>query len=108
MDLLGSLPTTWDETKILEAKVGGYLVTARQKGQHWYIGGMTDWTERDFDIKLDFIGSSAYTLTAYTDGLNAERYAADYTIKTTVVKKNDVYHVHLAPGGGFLLKLVKK
>lgn len=108
MDLLGSLPTTWDETKILEAKVGGYLVTARQKGPNWYIGGMTDWTARDFDIKLDFIGSSAYTLTACTDGLNAERYAADYTIKTTVVKKNDVYHVHLAPGGGFLLKLVKK
>ena len=108
MALLGSLPTTWDETKILDAKVGGYIVTARQKGQNWFIGGMTDWTARDFDIKLDFISDGAYTITSCVDGANAERYASDYSLTTGEIKKNGTYHVHLAPGGGFLLKLVKK
>jgi len=108
MDLLGSLPTTWDETKILEARVGSHLVTARQKGQNWFIGGMNDWQPKDFNIKLDFIGSGNYTLTSCVDGVNAERYASDYTITSEVVKKGDSYHVQLAPGGGFLLRLVKR
>jgi len=42
------------------------------------------------------------------DGVNAERYASDYTITSEVVKKGDSYHVQLAPGGGFLLRLVKR
>ncbi len=107
MELLGSLPTTWDETKVLEAKVGSYIITARQKGQNWYIGGMTDWQERDFEVPFDFIGEGSYTLTSCVDGANAERYAADYSISTQAVKKHSKLHVHLAPGGGFLLKLVK-
>src|SRR4029079_2702031 len=48
MNLLGSIPTTWDETKILEAKVSDYIITARKKDNDWYIGGMTDWTAREF------------------------------------------------------------
>lgn len=108
MEFLGSLPTTWDETKILDAKVGNYIVTARQKGNNWYIGGMTDWAPRDFSIKLDFIGAGGYEMTSCTDGINADKYAADYTLASKAVTKNDVVNVHLAPGGGFLLRLVKK
>lgn len=108
MHLLGSLPTTWDETKILEASVSNYIVTARQKGNNWYIGGMTNWTERDFTIKLDFIGDGNYELTQCIDGVNADKYASDYTITTTAVKKGDSIKVHLAPGGGMLLRLIAK
>jgi alpha-glucosidase len=108
MELTGSLPTTWDETKILDGKVGNYLVTARQKDDNWYIGGMTDWTPRDFNITLDFIGDGNYELTSCTDGINADKYAADYTISSKRVKRGDVIPVHLAAGGGFLLKLIKK
>ncbi len=108
MELLGSLPTTWDETKILEAKVSNYIVTARQKGSNWYIGGMTDWIPRDFTIKLDFIEDGDYILTTCTDGVNADKYAPDYSITETMVKKGDTIPVHLASGGGFLFRLIKK
>lgn len=108
MELLGSLPTTWDETKILEGKVGNYIITARQKSNNWYIGGMTDWNARDFTIKLDFIGDGNYILTACNDGVNADKYAPDYTLTARKVKKNDLITVHMAPGGGFLWKLLKQ
>lgn len=108
MQLLGSLPTTWDETKILEASVSNYIVTARQKGNNWYIGGMTNWTERDFAIKLDFIDNGSYELTQCVDGVNADKYASDYSITTSTVNNGDIIKVHLAPGGGMLLRLVRK
>ena len=107
MELLGSVPTTWDETIIIDGKVGEYIVTAREKGEKWFIGGMTDWTARDINIKFDFLDNGNYKTTICKDGVNADRYAADYILMVTPVKKNDVIKVHLAPGGGFLMRLEK-
>ena len=109
MELLGSIPSTWDETNILDGKVGQYIVTARQKGTNWFIGGMTDWSARDIDIKFDFLDADAnYKVTICKDGVNADRYAADYILSDTTIKKNDAIKIHLAPGGGFLIKLEKQ
>ena len=108
MEFLGSVPTTWDETIILDGKVGEYIVTARAKGENWYIGGMTDWTARDINIKFDFLDQGNYKTTICKDGVNADRYAADYILMDTTVKKHDEVNVHLAPGGGFLIRLEKQ
>lgn len=109
MELIGSLPTMWDETVIPDAKVGEYIVTARRKGDNWYIGGMCDWTERNLKLSFDFLGDGNYKATVCKDGINANRYAADYTIQHDVpVKKGDEMNIHLAPGGGFLIRLEKR
>ncbi|MDB5276208.1 MAG: alpha-glucosidase [Ferruginibacter sp.] len=107
-ELMGSLPTTWDETNIIDGKAGEYIVTARQKGADWYIGSMTDWSARDINLKFDFIAEGNYKATICKDGVNAERYAADYILADTMVKKNDTIQFHLAPGGGFFVRLVKQ
>ncbi|CAN5397408.1 glycoside hydrolase family 97 protein [soil metagenome] len=109
MQLLGGLPTAWDETIILDAKVGEYIISARKKGNNWFVAGMNDWTEKDTTIKLDFLGSGSYKATICKDGVNADRYAADYIIQKDVpVQNNDEMKIHLAPGGGFLIRLDKQ
>jgi alpha-glucosidase len=108
MQFLGSLPTTWDETKILEAKVSDYIITARKKEDNWYIAGMTDWTPREFNLRLDFLSDGNYRGELCSDGINAGTYPADYLIRTMDVKKGDPLTIKMAPGGGFLLKLVKE
>ncbi len=108
MELLGGLPTAWDETIILDAKVGEYIVTARKKGNNWFVAGMNDWAERDVTVKFDFLGTGNYKATVCKDGINADRYAADYIIeKNTSLKNNSELKLHLAPGGGFLIRLDK-
>ena len=69
---------------------------------------MTDWTEREFDIKLDFLQEGIYQLTSCTDGVNANNYPPDYSITKSLIKRGDTIHVKMAQGGGFLLRLVKK
>jgi len=109
MEFLGGIPTTWDETLILNASVGEYIVTARKKENNWYIGGMGDWSERDLTIKFDFLETEIYTATICKDGINADRYAADYVFERNVqVKRNDELKIHLAPGGGFMIRLDKQ
>jgi alpha-glucosidase len=107
MEFLSGIPTTWDETNIPDGKVAEYIVTARKKGEKWFIGGMTDWSARDLHIKFDFLDKGNYKATICKDGINADRYAADYILMDTTVKKNDKIKVHLAPGGGFVISLEK-
>jgi len=108
MELLGSLPTTWDETKILEAKVSDYIITARKKGNDWYIAGMTDWTAREFKLQLNFLNDGIYKAELCTDGVNAETYPSDYLIRTFDLKKDQTMAIKMASGGGFLIKLLKE
>ncbi len=108
MELLGSIPTGWDDTKILDAKVGEYIVTARQKNNNWYIAGMNDWTNKEQNIKLDFLEPGNYKATICKDGINADKYAADYSITNLIVTKESTITIHCAPGGGFMIKLIKE
>lgn len=108
MKLLGSIPTTWDETRIIEAKVSDYLITARKKGNDWFIAGMTDWTSREFSLNLDFLDDKNYTAELCADGINAETYPADYNITRFNYQKADRIDIKMAPGGGFLLKLTRQ
>lgn len=108
MELLGSIPSTWDTTIILDAKISDYIITARKKADEWFIGGMTDWTPRAFDINLNFLEQGNYDATVCADGMNAVRYPSDYQITTTMITKDDTLHLAMAPGGGFIVKLKKK
>jgi len=113
MELLGSIPTTWDQTIIPDAKIAEYIITARKKHDTWFIAGLNDWKPRDFNISFgkgafDFLDDEThYTATVCKDGINAERYASDYVIENIPVNTGTVIPIHLAPGGGFLIKLEK-
>lgn len=104
MELLGSIPTTWDETVILDAALGEYIITARRKGNDWFIAGMTNWNARDLVLDLGFLGSREYDITVCMDGVNADRYASDYILKQYRDYKLEKLTLHLAPGGGFVFR----
>lgn len=108
MQLLGSIPVTWDETKILEARVADYIITARKKDRDWYIAGMTDWTGREFSLNLDFLDAGIYEAELCNDGINAETYPSDYLISKFNVQQNTPIRIKMASGGGFVLKLKKQ
>ena len=108
MELLGSIPTTWDETIIPQAKLGEYIITARKKGEDWFIGGMSNWNPKSLNLALDFIAEGNYTATICADGINADRHASDYTIEKKDIKKGDILAINMAPGGGWVVRLKKK
>ena len=107
---VAEIPTVWDETRVLQGEVGEYIVTARRKGNTWYIGGITNWTERDVEIDFEELQSNSatqplsYSVTLYTDGINAHRKGSDYKL-STFHSPLSTLKVHLAPGGGFVIKI---
>lgn len=105
MELLGSIPTTWDTTVVVDGKLGEYIITARKKNNEWFIGAMNDLTERTFTIPLDFLENENYTATVCEDGMNASRYASDYKLYSKTLNRKDSIIIKMAPGGGYLIRL---
>jgi alpha-glucosidase len=101
VDFITSIPTTWDETKVLKAAVADYIVLARRKGNDWYIGAMTDWENRNFEIDLSFLDDGKYEMKVFKDGLNVHRNAMDYKIEVKTVTQKSQVKLNLAKGGGF-------
>lgn len=98
---LAQIPVTWDETRVLEAKVGEYIVIARRNGDTWYIGGMSNNERHEFDLDLSFLKKATYQMTSMEDGLNAKHFAEDYSQKKTTLE-NKKLKIKMAAGGGFV------
>lgn len=106
LDFISKIPTVWDETIALDGKIGEYVVTARRSGNTWYIGGLTNWDARELTIDLSFLDkSSNYKATLFKDGRNAHRSGRDFRKEMISLKGDEPIKVHLAPGGGFALKI---
>ena len=108
MNLLGSIPTTWDTTIVLQGKIGEHILTARKKDNDWFVGGMTNWTSRKLDIDLSFLDEGSYDATICADGINADKVATDYTLTSKQVKRNEKIPIIMQPGGGVVMRLKKK
>lgn len=108
LDFISNIPTVWDETITLDGKMGQYILTARRSGDTWYIGGLTNWDARDLDIDLSFLSGQNYNGILFRDGKNADRIGRDYKKETINLTGKKTLKVHLAPGGGFALKLERK
>ena len=105
MDFLAPVPSEWDETKVLDARIADYVVVARRNGRDWYVGAMTDWTPRNLEIDLSFLPEGTFTMEAYQDGVNADRNASDYRKITTQVNRTTRIKLPLASGGGWAARI---
>ncbi|AHW59714.1 alpha-glucosidase [Draconibacterium orientale] len=108
MEFLAAVPSVWDETKVLEAKVSDYIAVARRSGDKWFVGALTDWDPREMELKLDFLGEGTYTMKVWKDGLNADKHAADFAQETLEVTAGSTVKVKMAPGGGWAAIIEKK
>jgi alpha-glucosidase len=109
-EFITAVPTTWDETVVLEANVGEYAIVAKRKGTKWFIGGITNGAEkeRNFEIKLDFLKDKKYNLTSFEDGINAGYQAMDYRKKTLTVDNNSTVKIKMVRNGGWAAVLDEK
>lgn len=80
-EFFGSLPTTWDETRLVGGYPGDYVVMARRKGDVWYVAGINGTnSEKTVSIDLSFISEAPVHYTLFADG-NVKNEKNDHTWK---------------------------
>jgi alpha-glucosidase len=104
--LFSKITVAWDETKVLQAKVGDYVSIARRKSDEWFIGTITDWTARELEISLNFLENGDYKAEMYADAEDADQEAEHAVLTEFKTKKDDTLRISLAPGGGNVIHLI--
>jgi alpha-glucosidase len=108
LEVLRDLPTSWNETRVLAAEIGKYVIIARRSGNSWYVAGITNEEPRDIVINCDFLGNNlTYTGKSIQD-LETSHYLKEpetYKVDSLLLKVDDTLKLHMAEGGGFLIRL---
>lgn len=102
-DFIRRMPTTWDETRILNSKMETYITTARRSGDEWFVGSVINEDGGKLAIPLGFLNKDqAYEITFYTDTEDShfKNNREAYAIRTERKTSTDTIIATLAPGGG--------
>jgi alpha-glucosidase len=100
------LPGSFDDFKVLDGRIGEYVVIARKSGNDWFIGGLTNREERTLDVRMDFLSEDKKFLTTlYKDTPDTHfiNNRESYAVEEIIVEKSSVLKVRMAPGGGFAI-----
>ncbi|EMI19635.1 alpha-glucosidase [Rhodopirellula maiorica SM1] len=107
-EFLKAMPATWDDSRVLNSKIGNYITVARRSGDVWYVASVNDQSDRTLDVPLDFLDSGkSYEATLYLDAADSHgvKNPEAYEIKTATVKHDDVISATMAVGGGHAMIL---
>lgn len=106
-DFIKEVPTTWDETKVIDAKVGQYIITGRRKGNDWYIGAITNHEARDLSFSLNFLPAGTYSTTIYRDAADTDQNPDHLLVDSESVSSQNVMNIKAGAGGGFAMVIHK-
>ncbi|QDT68945.1 Retaining alpha-galactosidase precursor [Planctomycetes bacterium MalM25] len=100
-ELFRRLPTTWDETRVLEGEIGEYAVIARRSGEDWFLGVMNASEPRTLQVPLDFLhGEATYDTMTFTDDPSIQT-PTRVRVDERRCQRAQTLRLNLLPNGGF-------
>lgn len=106
LKFLSEVPTVWDQTIPLDAKLGEYAMIAKQHGAEWYVGGMTNWNAREVELDFSFLPKNKeYKATVFKDAADSDTDATKYVCEEVMVSNGTKMKIKMAPGGGFAARI---
>ena len=107
LEYFKQLPTTWDETRVVNGEIGRFITTARRKGNDWFVGTMNGGERRQLDVPLSFLKpGQAYTAWVYRDAQPDGSAPREVAIKQAAVDATTILHADLAANGGQAVRIV--
>jgi alpha-glucosidase len=95
------VPTTWDDTRLIEGDPAQFATIARRQGADWYVGTITNGA-RTATIPLAFLTpGTAYTAHIFRDGTSPN----DVAYQTLAVTNASTLSLPLAAGGGAAIRV---
>ena len=100
VDVIKSVPSTWDETRVLTgSEIGELVLFARRTGETWFLAAMSGPGERTIQVPLSFLSSGRYQSTLVRDDAPD---GSTVRVESSVHTQKDTIALELRAGGGFL------
>jgi len=113
-EFIKSVPVEWSKKNVIDSKISEFVILSRKDkySDDWYIGGITDEKERNFDIDLNFLEKNQkYKLIIYKDTKSThwKSNPMEYEIEEKIIEidSSSSIPIYMAPGGGFAIHIVK-
>ncbi|MBT9188766.1 glycoside hydrolase family 97 protein [Zobellia russellii] len=107
LEFFDAVPTTWDETKVLEAKIGEIGVIARRKNNEWFVGGINGNQSRTVELDFSFLDeNAAYIAKLYTDDKTVQT-RTHVKIEEIELDSNSSISLNLQKNNGFAIRIQK-
>ena len=99
-EVIKSVPSTWDETRVLAgSEIGEVVLFARRKGDTWFLAAMNGPEARSIAVPLSFLSPSRYQSALVRDDAPD---GSTVRVESAVHSQKDVIALELRSGGGFL------
>jgi len=105
LPFLSAVPASWDETRVLNAKVGDYITIARRHGKEWYIGSIAGSHGATLEIPLEFLGDGQFTAETYSDAPDAAVHPTNTVVEQKSVNRSTTLKAILVTGGGQAIRI---
>jgi len=100
VEFFRKVPTVWDDTRVLNGKIGEYATIARQSGDDWFIGTINNSEPRQLQIPLAFLAKGRdYVAHLYSDD-DAVQTRTRVGVQTRSVNSQTTLEVSLRAAGG--------
>ena len=107
-EFIKAVPASWDETIVLSGEIGNYIVVARRLKDKWYLGAMTDYSPRELEVNLDFLGVGDYQIKIFSDDAKTDDDPKHVCIKSKEVISSEKLTIKMVSGGGYAAILTPK
>lgn len=105
LEFWDKIPTTWDETKVIQGTPGQYITTARRRGTDWFVGTITNNDARQVKLELKFLEpGKKYKAKIYSDDSSVNT-ATHVKVSMQTVTSKTVLNISLLPSGGEAISL---
>jgi alpha-glucosidase len=104
-EFIKSVPTSWDETRVLAASLREYVIIARRKGDTWFVGAINNHQEREINIGLDFLSPGKHLADIYKDADDSMYNPNHLNFLQKSVNPSDTLIIKLAGGGGIAIMI---
>jgi alpha-glucosidase len=110
-EFITQVPVDWEDTRVLDAKIGDYIIVVRKvrNAEDWYLGAITDENRREITIDLSFLNwDHTYKAQIISDGRDAcyDTNPTDFSYQEKNVNSNETIQLVLAPGGGTAIHFI--
>jgi len=106
-EFLQQVPLTWDETRVINAKMSDYVTIGRRKGDDWYIGTISNNTAHSIKTSLSFLPDGNYNAEVYSDAPDADTNPNHLVKVVQQVNNKSILNTDLAVGGGQVVRLLR-
>jgi alpha-glucosidase len=108
LDFFKHVPVTWDETRVIDGRIGQFVTIARRKGDEWYVGTLNAGERRELQIPLTFLEPNRrYTAQIHSDASPSGDNPTAVTIRETPVDSTAVIPADAASNGGQAIRIVR-